>query len=128
MRVVLVDDSLVIRKRLLDLCNQLHEVDLVGTAASVTEAVAAIRLYRPDVLILDIHLISGTGFDVLTALGGELPAMTVIMITSSAIEPYRSVAARHGVGYLFDKVNEFQCIRDTLETLIAAGKSPQPKA
>jgi len=120
MRLFLVDDSQVVRKRLLDLSNQIPGVDVVGTAATAAEAVAGLCLYRPDVLILDIHLGQRTGFDLLNIVGTELPEMVVMLITSGATEPYRAAAAKLGVNYLFDKANDISQLQGALTELVAA--------
>jgi DNA-binding NarL/FixJ family response regulator len=120
MRLFLVDDSQVVRKRLLDLSNQVPGVDVVGTAATAAEAVAGLYLYRPDVLILDIHLGPRTGFDLLNLVGQELPETVVVLITSGATEPYRAAAAKLGVTYLFDKANDISQLQGALTELVAA--------
>ena len=46
-----------------------HEFNFLGAATNVSEAVQMIREFKPQVLILDISLPDGTGFDVLEILG-----------------------------------------------------------
>lgn len=65
-RVVIVDDHSIFRSGLradLD-----ETVEVVGEAADVPSAIAAIREKMPDVVLLDVHLPGGTGAD---ATGGE---------------------------------------------------------
>lgn len=120
MRLFLVDDSEVVRKRLVELSNQVPGVDVAGTAANVAEAAADLYLYRPDTLILDIHLGQRTGFDLLKVVNDELWQMEVILVTSGATEPYRKTAAKLGVNYLFDKTNDIPLLLQTLAELVAA--------
>src|SRR5690606_15174690 len=126
MRLFLVDDSRAVRKRLIDLANQIPNVDVVGTAATPAEAVAGLWLYRPDVAILDIHLGHRTAFDLLDTIKPELPGIDVILITSSAIDPYRAAAAKRGVRYLFDKATDIPQLLETLEALAAARTDSTP--
>jgi len=56
----LVDDSLVIRQRLKRMLADVQEVQVVGEAGEVQEATDAILKQKPDVVLLDIHLFTGT--------------------------------------------------------------------
>jgi DNA-binding NarL/FixJ family response regulator len=80
-RVVLVDDhSLVragVRSELAD------RLDVVGEAADVAEAVACIRQTAPDVVLLDVHLPSGTGDAVIRAIHPELPDVRFLALSVS---------------------------------------------
>lgn len=61
---VLTDDEALDRDLLRALLNQYCEhIRIVGEATSVTEAVKLIEEHRPDVLFLDIHMPSGSGFE-----------------------------------------------------------------
>lgn len=119
MRVFLVDDSQVVRKRLLELSNEVPGLDVVGTAANVAEAAAGLYLYRPDVLVLDIHLGESTGFDLLKVIAEEMQEMEVVLVTSSATAPYRNMADKLGVNYLFDKTTDIPLLQKTLCNLAA---------
>lgn len=120
MRLFLVDDSPVVRKRLFDLSNQVPGVEVVGTATNVAEAAAGLYLYRPDALILDIHLGQRTGFDLLNVISNEMQQMDVILVTSGATEPYRKIAAKLDVAHLFDKTKDIPLLLQTLEEMAAA--------
>lgn len=68
MRALIVDDARLARQELRTLLSAIADVELVGEADDVASARAAIATLQPDVLLLDIQLPSGTGFDVLDAL------------------------------------------------------------
>jgi two-component system LytT family response regulator len=68
MRALIVDDARLARQELATLLGAIADVELVGEADDVASAKAAVAALRPDVLLLDIQLPSGTGFDVLDAL------------------------------------------------------------
>ena len=125
MRLFLVDDSHVVRKRLLELSNQVPGVEVVGTAADVAEAAAALYLYRPDVLLLDIHLGERTGFDLLTVVSDVMREMQVMLLTSGAVDSYRKAAARLGVNYLFDKHKDIPLLQQVLSEMAAASRRDQ---
>ena len=68
LRVLLVDDERLARAELRRLLKMHPEVDIVGEAASAAEAMAQIALLAPDLLLLDVQMPGGSGFDLLAAL------------------------------------------------------------
>lgn len=65
MKLLIVDDSRLARKELADMLADIPGTTLVAEAVDVSSAVAAINTHKPDVVLLDIHLPDGDGFDVL---------------------------------------------------------------
>ncbi|MEN0062064.1 MAG: LytTR family DNA-binding domain-containing protein [Myxococcota bacterium] len=63
-RTLIVDDERLARVALTALLRKRHDVVIVDEASSVQAAIDGIRLHRPDVVLLDIELRDGTGFDV----------------------------------------------------------------
>jgi two-component system LytT family response regulator len=65
LRVAIVDDEKPARDRMRRLVSALPEVEVVGEAGNVAEAVALVDGERPDLLLLDVQIPGGDGFDVL---------------------------------------------------------------
>ena len=59
--VVLVDDHQLIREGLRRAFDRAGDIDVVGEAGSVTEALGALERLRPDVLVTDVRLPDGDG-------------------------------------------------------------------
>lgn len=68
MRVLIVDDTRLARQELRTLLAEIAEVECVGEADDVPAALEAIARLRPDLVLLDIQMPSGTGFDLLEQL------------------------------------------------------------
>lgn len=68
LRVLIVDDTRLARQELRTLLADVPGVECIGEADDVPAAVAAIAKLQPDLVLLDIQMPSGTGFDVLDAL------------------------------------------------------------
>ena len=65
MNILIVDDSRLARKELADILADIPSTTLIAEAVDVNSAVAAINTHKPDLVLLDIHLPDGDGFDVL---------------------------------------------------------------
>lgn len=114
MQVFLVEDSPVIRERLEALLADIPGTTIVGRAAGAAEAIGAILAARPDLVLLDVQLAEGSGFDVLRALHAQAPGLPVVMLTNYSADPYRQIAERFGVRAFFDKTKEFERVREVL--------------
>src|ERR1041385_394191 len=63
-RVLIVDDHEVVRVGLRTLLSSVPSVEVVGEASNVVEAIAEVKRLLPDVVLLDVRLGDGNGFDV----------------------------------------------------------------
>lgn len=68
MKALIVDDERLARDWLRRLLLQHPEVEIVGEAANVVEALQMIEALSPDLLFLDIQMPDGSGFDLLSRL------------------------------------------------------------
>jgi DNA-binding NarL/FixJ family response regulator len=113
-RIFVVEDSQILRQRLVRMLSALPETVVSGEAASAAEAIAAILRDKPDVVLLDLCLEHSSGFDVLTRVHELEPGIDVYMLSNFASEPYRRHAERLGARGFFDKSTEFDRVRDVL--------------
>jgi DNA-binding NarL/FixJ family response regulator len=111
-RIFLVDDSELVRKRLAQMLAGVPQTHVVGEAGDVREAINEIIAAKPDLVLLDISLEHGSGFEVLKALHQLEPSIDVYMLSNFASEPYRRHALRLGARGFFDKLNEMERVRD----------------
>lgn len=109
LRVLLVEDSALLAARLSELIRRLPDVDLIDTVQTESEAVDRIGAALPDVLILDLHLRSGSGFGVLRSLAREKAAQRpkVIILTNFGLPEYRREAESFGVEAFLDKSRDY---------------------
>jgi DNA-binding NarL/FixJ family response regulator len=108
----LVEDSTIVRQRLEALLGDIPATRIVGHASGAREAVSDILAKHPHVVLCDISLKDGTGFEVLRALRARAPQIECYMLSNFATQPYRRLAAELGARDLFDKSTEFECVRD----------------
>lgn len=121
-RVVMVDDSEVVRMGLRSLLGTSPAIELVGEAANVAGAVETCVRVRPDVVLLDIRLPDGTGFDACRRILKQLPDTRALILTSVADNTLVDEAIRAGAhGYLLKEIDGGGLMRAIAD--VAAGKS-----
>lgn len=81
-RIAIIDDEPLARERLRRIVEARGDLALVAEAASVAEAARMIEAHRPDILLLDIALADGSGFDLMASLSAGHTA--VIFVTAYA--------------------------------------------
>lgn len=111
----------MVRARLVDLLDAVPGAEVVGEAAQADSAIRAILATRPDVVVLDLNLGEGSGFDVLRAVHPQAPEIDFYLLSNFAADPYRQLASRLGARDFFDKSKEFERVRDIIRQR-AAGK------
>jgi CheY-like chemotaxis protein len=117
LQVYVVEDSTVIR-RLLASAIAAAGAELIGYSADAKTAIANLTALRPDLVVVDIALRSGTGFDVLEALQklDPKPAPIKVVLTNHASPEYQQVSFHMGANGFFDKATQ----TSELLTLISA--------
>jgi DNA-binding NarL/FixJ family response regulator len=118
MRVFVVDDSAVIRGRLKRMLADEPKVQVIGEAGDAHGATDAILQLKPDVVLLDLHLLEGSGIDVLQSLKHEQPAPAVIILTDYPYPEYRQMCLDAGADFFFIKSTEFDRVVPALNQLI----------
>lgn len=81
-KVFLVDDHEVVRRGLIDLLSSDPDLEVVGEAGSVAQAMARIPALQPDVAVLDVRLPDGNGIELCRDLLSRIPELRCLMLTS----------------------------------------------
>ena len=102
----------MVRARIVDMLRSVPGAEIVGQAAGAEAAIRDILSSRPDVVVLDLNLGEGSGFDVLRAVCPQAPEIDFYMLSNFAAYPYRQLAERLGARDFFDKSKEFERVRD----------------
>jgi DNA-binding NarL/FixJ family response regulator len=107
-RVLIIDDSEVIRDRLKALLSETEQVAAVETADSARQGLALLRSSTHDVVILDLRLPDRSGLAVLQEIKAKYPAMCVAILTNYPYAVYRKRCTELGADFFFDKSTEFE--------------------
>lgn len=115
LKVLIVDDHLAIQQDLEEFFQQQPDFIVIGVCGTVREANELINTKKPDLLLLDIRLPDGTGFDILD---NKPTQAKVIFMT--AYDEYASRAFRYSaIDYLLKPINESE-LREALQKVINA--------
>ncbi len=82
-RIVIADDHLVLRESLVSLLKQQPDFEVVGAVGSGSEALRMVQMREPDVLVLDLFMPGGGGFDVLRTLDRNRARVASVVLTGS---------------------------------------------
>lgn len=129
-RILLVDDSVLVRCGVRSLLEGRHpgaQLEIVGEAGGVAEAIALAQATKPDVVLLDIRLGDGDGFQACRAILKEHPAARVLMLTSFANDDFVHQAIIAGAhGYVMKEVDAEHLLASVIslhrgESILASG-------
>ena len=120
MRILVVEDSPLIRRRLLDTLAQLGRFDVLRYAESAEEAMAEISRLHPEIVITDIRLREGSGIDVVRHLRAHAyePRPRIYVLTNYAYPEYRRKCSLIGADGFFDKSTEYDRLLTTLRSIV----------
>jgi two-component system OmpR family response regulator len=113
-KVLIVEDSPIVRERLVSLVASLRNVVIVGQVGDGFKAQALFRQHRPDAVVLDIQLPGINGMDLLAQFKHEHPACVVMVLTTYAFKEFRQRCTVLGADHFFDKSMEFERITEVL--------------
>ena len=119
LRLLVVDDHEIVRQGLVALLDRRPGFEVVAQAGSVAESIDQARLYRPDIVVMDVRLPDGSGVEACRAIRAELPGTRVIMLTSFPDdEAVLSAIVAGASGYLLKQIRA----RDLVAALEAVGR------
>lgn len=121
-KVFLVDDHEVVRRGLVDLLGADPELDVVGEAGSVAEAMARVPAARPDVAVLDVRLPDGNGIELRRDLLSRMPDLRCLILTSYTSDEAMLDAILAGAsGYVVKDIKGMELARAVKD--VGAGRS-----
>ncbi|MBV8467526.1 MAG: response regulator transcription factor [Burkholderiales bacterium] len=117
-KVYIVDDSIVIRERLVEMIEAMPNVEVVGQAESAQAAIDGIHDTNPDCVVLDMQLLDSNGLTVLREVHPTLPQVMFVVLTNHASTQYCRLCMEAGASYFFDKTSDTDRIRDVIASVM----------
>ncbi|MEV2226847.1 response regulator transcription factor [Nocardia vinacea] len=120
--VFLVDDHQIVRRGVKDLIETESDLEVIGEAGTVSQALARIPALRPDVAVLDVRLPDGNGIELCRELLNQHPELRCLILTSFTDEQAMLDAILAGAsGYVVKDIDTLELVEAIRE--VGAGKS-----
>ncbi len=121
MKLLIVEDSLVIVASLFNLLSNKENIESIYYATTYNEAVSFFSLVIPDIILLDINLRIGqeekNGIDLLRYVKQHNYPSKVMIVTNEVNSCYRELCKELGADYFIDKSMEFEHIPEIIARL-----------
>lgn len=116
-RIYIVEDSLSIRARLVEIINDTKTATVIGESETPIDAIREISNMVPDCVIADFRLKGGTCMDILKSIHSKHPNITFIIITNNDALAYKKQCILAGAVACLDKSMEFDQIKTIVSQL-----------
>lgn len=108
MKLLIVDDSSAVYRRLIDLLGGVESFTALSVARSLGEVAARCRALKPNAVVLDVELPDGEGLDAVELVRSECPHARVFVFSNHC--ECRARAITSGADAFFDKSMEFEAL------------------
>ena len=101
MKIVIIDDDMLVTGALKTILEAGEEITVAATGQDGSEAMSLYQTYRPDVLLMDIRMQKVSGLDAAKEILLEYPEARILLLTTFSDDEYIVKALKYGVkGYL----------------------------
>jgi two-component system response regulator NreC len=127
-RVLLVDDHMVVRLGLKALIESEPDMAVVGEAGNGLEAIKQARVLLPEVIVMDISMPELDGLEATRRIRAELPQCQILILTVHAQERYLFPVLKAGAaGYVLKSTVDTELL-DAIRTVARGGAFLYPSA
>lgn len=117
-KLVIADDSSLMRDRIRSQAGCFEEVDIVGEAGDGTTAMELIREFEADLVILDLHMPETGGIEVLKKIKEAGMKTKVCILTNYSYPQYRERCLKMGADYFLSKSEDFEKINVIIANML----------
>jgi DNA-binding NarL/FixJ family response regulator len=121
LRVFIADDSQPVADMLTELIASPGKVEVVGVGGSEEVVIDSIRRLKPDVVVLDLQLETGSGTNVVRAVRAapELSSVRLVITSNHTSPQLKAGCLELGADDYFDKVKELGALTRRLDEFAA---------
>ncbi len=117
--LLIVEDSDLIRARLLVLLGSVDGISSIVAVATRRAALDSARRDPPTLVILDLNLPDGQGMEIVQQLKQLSPTVRIAILTVHAYQTVRRLCLSQGADWFFDKVSQADLLLDVVRQQVA---------
>jgi DNA-binding NarL/FixJ family response regulator len=123
LRVLLIDDSAVVRRVLKRILKRGSRVQHLFIASNAADGYALFKISRPDAVVLDLDLPDLHGLEILKRMKSATPKCIVIILTSRDTSEMREACLRHGADSFLSKRSNLLMVSSAISELCPTRRS-----
>ena len=123
MLVLIVDGSIQIIERIVEMLTELNKATSFYSAISYQEAITCFKKNKPSVVLLDGYLPQNQSFKLLREIKHTGYKTAIIVLSVSIDDFIKKQYMLHGADYVLDKYHEFEKIPIVINSITGSNKS-----
>lgn len=108
MKLIIVDDSILLQERLENMIDEIDGVEIVDKVGNTIDGLSSIKKHKPDFVIVDISMPGGGGIKLLKQVKELYPSVTIAIFTNYPYPEYKEKCLQLGADYFFSKSMEIE--------------------
>jgi two-component system response regulator YesN len=125
MKLVIADDSPMMRERIKNMVMGFDHVTIVGEAGNGIIALEMIGEFDPDLIILDLHMPLMGGMEVLRKIKDAMLKTKVCILTNYTYPQYKQKCLAFGADYFLNKNEDFEKLNVVIATILKEAEDDQ---
>jgi DNA-binding NarL/FixJ family response regulator len=118
MRLLIADDSSIMRERIKNQVKDFDQVTIVGEACNGRIAMEMIREFDPDLILLDLNMPEMGGMEVLRKIKEAKMKTQVCILTNYSYPQYRTKCFALGADYFLNKSDDFEKLDNVIADIL----------
>lgn len=120
MKIMIADDSDLMRERIRYILENFCEINNILETRNAVETLKKLKDFEPDVLLLDIRMPGGNGIELLKKVKYEKSKLHIIVLTNYPYPQYKSCCLELGADYFLYKADEFHKLKFIIKDIATA--------
>ncbi len=121
MKVLIADDSRLMRERIRETISIFSNVEIVCETENGIKTLEELNKHNPDLAILDIRMPDKNGLEILKEFRIKNKSTRIIILTNYAYDQYKDRAFENGADYFYSKSEDFDKIAAVVAALLKNG-------
>jgi DNA-binding NarL/FixJ family response regulator len=126
MKVLIADDSRLMRERIRESISIFSNVEIVSETETGTETLEELFRLNPDLAIIDIRMPNKNGLEVLKEYRSKNKTTKILILTNYSYDQYKNRAFENGADFFFSKSEDFDMIAEVVAKMITNGITVKP--